>query len=70
MTGVVQPPYAELARAIRERIGGGEYRPGDRLPSEAELCAAFAVSPMTVRRAIAALVARTSSSPSTAGVRS
>jgi DNA-binding GntR family transcriptional regulator len=55
--GSFEPPYAQLARAIRERIADGDYRPGDRLPSEAELCAAFAVSPMTVRRAIAALVA-------------
>ena len=55
--GSFEPPYAQLARTVRERIARGEYRPGDRLPSEAELCAAFAVSPMTVRRAIAALVA-------------
>jgi len=51
-----EPPYAQLARKVRERIEQGEYRPGDRLPSEAELCAAFDVSPMTVRRAIAELV--------------
>lgn len=51
-----EPPYAQLARNVRERIERGEYRPGDRLPSEAELCAAFDVSPMTVRRAIAQLV--------------
>ncbi|NLE21302.1 MAG: GntR family transcriptional regulator [Actinobacteria bacterium] len=51
-----EPPYAQLARTIRERIAGGAYRPGDRLPSEAELCAAFSVSPMTVRRAIGELV--------------
>jgi GntR family transcriptional regulator len=55
--GSFEPPYAQLARTIRERIARGDHRPGDRLPSEAELCAAFAVSPMTVRRAIAALVA-------------
>jgi DNA-binding GntR family transcriptional regulator len=54
--GSFEPPYAQLARSIRERIAGGEYRPGDRLPSEAELCAAYGVSPMTVRRAIAELV--------------
>ena len=54
--GSFEPPYAQLARAIRERIGRGEYRAGDRLPSEAELCAAFSVSPMTVRRAIGELV--------------
>lgn len=54
--GSFEPPYAQLARGIRERIARGEYRPGDRLPSEAELCAAYGVSPMTVRRAIAELV--------------
>lgn len=54
--GSFEPPYAQLARAIRERIARGDYRPGDRLPSEAELCAAFAVSPMTVRRAVTELV--------------
>ena len=54
--GSFEPPYAQLARAIRERIARGDYRPGDRLPSEAELCAAFEVSPMTVRRAIGELV--------------
>ena len=54
--GSFEPPYAQLARAIRERIARGDYRAGDRLPSEAELCAAFRVSPMTVRRAIGELV--------------
>ncbi len=51
-----EPPYAQLARLLRERIAGGEYRPGDRLPSEAELCEAYGVSPMTVRRAVTVLV--------------
>jgi DNA-binding GntR family transcriptional regulator len=46
-----EPPYAQLARGIRGRIASGEYRPGDRLPSEAELCATYGVSRMTVRRA-------------------
>jgi GntR family transcriptional regulator len=47
-----EPPYLQLARGIRERIAAGEFRPGDRLPSESELCDAYAVSPMTVRRAV------------------
>lgn len=51
-----EPPYAQLARLLRERIAVGEYRAGDRLPSEAELCEAYGVSPMTVRRAITQLV--------------
>jgi GntR family transcriptional regulator len=51
-----EPPYAQLARLLRERIARGEYRSGDRLPSEAELCGAYSVSPMTVRRAVTLLV--------------
>ena len=41
---------------MRERITSGEYRAGDRLPSEAELCALYGVSRMTVRRAVTLLV--------------
>ena len=41
---------------MRERIMSGEYRAGDRLPSEAELCALYGVSRMTVRRAVTQLV--------------
>lgn len=47
-----EPPYAQLARGIRERISGGEFRPGDRLPSEPEFCAEYGLSRMTVRRAL------------------
>jgi GntR family transcriptional regulator len=50
-----EPPYAQVARGMRERIMNGEYRPGDRLPSEAELCAMYGVSRMTVRRAVTLL---------------
>ena len=51
-----EPPYSQLARLLRERIAEGEYRSGDRLPSEAELCEAYHVSPMTVRRTVNLLV--------------
>jgi GntR family transcriptional regulator len=50
-----EPPYSQVARGIRERITNGEYRAGDRLPSEAELCALYGVSRMTARRAVALL---------------
>jgi DNA-binding GntR family transcriptional regulator len=43
-------------RIIQEQIASGELRPGDRLPSESQLCAFHNVSPMTVRRAINILV--------------
>ena len=51
-----EPPYSQLARQLRERVASGEFQPGDRLPSEAELCDAYGVSPMTVRRAVTQLV--------------
>lgn len=47
-----EPPYVQVARGVRERIVSGEYGPGDRLPSEAELCAVYGVSRMTARRAV------------------
>jgi GntR family transcriptional regulator len=34
------------------QIAAGEFRPGDRLPSEAQLCERYGVSPMTVRRVV------------------
>lgn len=51
-----EPPYSQLARQLRERVASGEFQPGDRLPSEAELCEAYGVSPMTVRRAVTQLI--------------
>jgi DNA-binding GntR family transcriptional regulator len=48
-------PYLRVADAIRERIGRGDYHPGDQLPSESQFCAEFGVSPMTLRRALALL---------------
>jgi GntR family transcriptional regulator len=51
-----EPPYFQLAGQLRDRIASGEFRPGDRLPSEAEICEAYRVSPMTARRATTLLV--------------
>lgn len=47
-----EPAYLQLARIIQRQIADGLFRPGDRLPSEAELRSRHEVSPMTVRRAI------------------
>jgi len=47
-----EPAYAQLVRILRQKIAAGIFRPGDRLPSEAELCKRYEVSPMTVRRVI------------------
>jgi GntR family transcriptional regulator len=45
-----QPHYRLIEQALRERIAA--LSPGDRLPSEAELCAQFGVSRMTARNAM------------------
>ena len=50
------PPYLQLMEILREQIQKGQYLPGDRLPSETKLCEQYNVSPMTVRRAIQALL--------------
>ena len=50
------PLYQILADELRRSIGNDEYKPGDRLPSESELCANYGVSRGTVVRAIEQLV--------------
>jgi DNA-binding GntR family transcriptional regulator len=50
------PVYLKLANILKDQIAGGTYLPGDRLPSESELCKQHQVSPMTVRRSINILI--------------
>ena len=45
-----QPHYRQIEQVLRERIA--TLRPGERLPSDAELCAEFGVSRMTARNAM------------------
>lgn len=45
-----QPQYRQIEQALRERIAS--LRPGERLPSDAELCTEFGVSRMTARNAM------------------
>jgi GntR family transcriptional regulator len=47
------PRYREIEQALRERIAA--LRPGDRLPSDSDLCTEFGVSRMTARNAMARL---------------
>ncbi|HET6496174.1 MAG TPA: GntR family transcriptional regulator [Thermoleophilia bacterium] len=51
-----EPAYSQLVSILRQAIAGGQYQAGDQLPTESELCAAYDVSPMTVRRAIGILL--------------
>ncbi|WP_295042827.1 phosphonate metabolism transcriptional regulator PhnF [uncultured Paracoccus sp.] len=54
---MTKPPiWKAIARTLATEIAKGHYRPGDRLPTEAELAARFGVNRHTVRHAIASLV--------------
>ena len=49
--------YAIIKNSLLQSIKDGIYRPGDRIPPEAELCAEFGVSRSTVSHAVQDLVA-------------
>jgi GntR family transcriptional regulator len=49
--------YSQAAEILRSRIAQNVWKPGDRLPSENQLCEEFGVSSITMRRAVATLVA-------------
>lgn len=49
------PLYAQIRDAVVTAIEAGDLATGDRLPSEAELCAHFRVGRPTVRQALAVL---------------
>jgi DNA-binding GntR family transcriptional regulator len=51
-----KPSYLQLVEIIQEQISSGELRPGDRLPTENQLCAFHGLSPMTVHKAITHLI--------------
>lgn len=46
-----QPPYLRVADKLRARIASGEWSPGDRLPSRADLGREYEVGENVVRRA-------------------
>ena len=50
--GMSGPKYRQIADDLRARIEGGEYPPGTRLPTKAELMARHHVALNTVARAI------------------
>ncbi len=49
------PIWATIAGTLKAELSGGHYRPGDKLPTEAELALRFGVNRHTVRHALAAL---------------
>jgi GntR family transcriptional regulator len=52
----LEPLYRQVEVALRERILGGEWPYGSKIPSEDQLCKAYGVSRITVRQAIRTLV--------------
>ena len=50
------PRYHQLYVSLRSWVQDGTYRPGQQIPTEPQLCKAFDVSRITVRKAITDLV--------------
>jgi len=50
------PYYFQLEKFLKEEIESGRWQPGQKIPSEAELCEAFGVSRTVVRQALNELV--------------
>ncbi|KLV03712.1 transcriptional regulator [Photobacterium aquae] len=48
--------YRQIADAIKEQIQAGDYKPGEALPTEAQLREQFSVSRVTVRQALKLLI--------------
>ncbi|MER8234747.1 GntR family transcriptional regulator [Streptomyces sp. NPDC101490] len=48
-------PYMAVLAELSADIKAGAYRPGDKIPSDAELVKRFGVARMTVRRAVGIL---------------
>ncbi|HEY5877836.1 MAG TPA: GntR family transcriptional regulator [Nakamurella sp.] len=53
---VSTPLHVQLATNLRERIEHGEWKPGERIPSENELSRTYGISRMTTRHVLAQLV--------------
>lgn len=46
------PYYVQLKELIRDKIEHGEWKPGDQLPSEPDLCNMFDISRTVIRQAL------------------
>lgn len=46
------PMYEKIFQTLRERINKNEYKAGERVPSEKELCSEFGVSRITSKKAL------------------
>lgn len=50
------PIYIQLADSIKNKIGEGVYKIGDKIPSEREMASTYEITRVTVRRAINSLI--------------
>lgn len=48
--------YERIANDMKEKIENGIYKPNDQLPFEAEMCEAYGVGRITVKKAMDLLV--------------
>jgi GntR family transcriptional regulator len=53
--GVI-PRYYQLKEILEKRIQAGEFQPGDKFPTDDELCQEYGLSRGTVRRAVEMLI--------------
>jgi GntR family transcriptional regulator len=51
-----KPLYLQIKESLAEQVANGLLRPGDRIPTEFELCDRFHTTRLTVRRAIEELI--------------
>ncbi|HUX20372.1 MAG TPA: GntR family transcriptional regulator [Spirochaetia bacterium] len=49
---MIETAYTRLFNVLRERILGSTYTPGEKLPTERELCEEFGISRITCRHAL------------------
>ncbi|HUY44271.1 MAG TPA: GntR family transcriptional regulator [Streptosporangiaceae bacterium] len=50
-----EPPYLAVAAALRDRLNGGEWLPGEALPSVSALADEYGVSRATAARGVKVL---------------
>lgn len=52
LRAIASPRYHQVYVSLRTWVRDGTYKPGDRIPTEPQLCEMFEVSRITVRKAI------------------